>query len=665
MIKYNVMIDENNLSLDDLQSMANAQGHAFQRCNLAISGPAYVRSADLISLTSSPRYAPPLAPPTIEMDEYGNMEEEMPDADAALPALKTSLLSLPDELLSCIARSVSPCGGHSISSLSLTSRRLSSISTPLLWESLVLPQTDLTRDALFAAILSDPDRRRYITSFKILLPTTPIPFASWAILLSSLPGLRRVEDFTSIPLKSFTLTGTSHVFSAEPSSAPTQAALVHILRHFSLSSLDSLTLPVTYPFVVPTTLYPISMPRLKTLCLRAEPPKSNPRSFLTSTAAGFLIILLVPTRFPSLHTLHLKGWFDSLPDRPPIKDEARAGADKERRLDRFKRLQQAAPINARLARPYYGSNRLPPLPTPAPAPTPPQQQQRRLKLHLLPSLLHPRPPLPPPRPPLPAIPSSPTPSSDSEPMEISSGDDLPPSFFPVGSWKIDPPTPALSFDHLSFDPDPPSYPNPPLIPLIYPSPLGPSLPPPPSLPNNISAQIDNLLADSDSDMDLDESSPSPSDLQVEIATIELVTRALQDDQLGEVETGTPSSSNVDGSELDEDLFQRYTIGEDWGAGAGEGGRDEEGGGAEGIEVDFDEGEELDGIAWIEDGPFESPPIELSPVVCSPKELELHRMTESPDLLHDALAVGLGPGAVEFRDDDTDDGGFQEARSHIF
>ncbi|KAK4703712.1 hypothetical protein P7C70_g2507, partial [Phenoliferia sp. Uapishka_3] len=48
MVKYNVMVDDNNLSLDDLQSIANTQGHAFQRCNLAISGPAYVRYADII-----------------------------------------------------------------------------------------------------------------------------------------------------------------------------------------------------------------------------------------------------------------------------------------------------------------------------------------------------------------------------------------------------------------------------------------------------------------------------------------------------------------------------------------------------------------------------------------------------------------------------------------
>ncbi|KAL8280491.1 hypothetical protein RQP46_007139 [Phenoliferia psychrophenolica] len=284
----------------------------------------------------------------------------------------TSLLSLPNELLVKIARDLAPNGGRKAGSLRLVCRHLGRVVAPVTWASLVLPadadaldeigaellgnhtentsyivsilyrRPDLQPRMLVHAIKALPSLRRLhlvgseskpfvpahgilsgwnaLTELELMYVDLSSNFniAAWAPNLSTLRAFDCRHSEARDPI-SLTLSGGISGMLYTETPAVARFTIIKIINWLGQGPLETLDLPVDNAFFTKSAWGELSLPRLKTLVLNVEPMGSDRcdllslvRSTLFAENYTQLVAFLESSSLPSLSTLRLGGWYDTI-----------------------------------------------------------------------------------------------------------------------------------------------------------------------------------------------------------------------------------------------------------------------------------------------------------------------------------------------------------------
>ncbi|KAL8291655.1 hypothetical protein RQP46_001913 [Phenoliferia psychrophenolica] len=208
---------------------------------------------------------------------------DIQDVPATPDAPVTSLLSLPNELLVRIARSVAPDGGRQVGALRLTCRRVERVVSHIAWSSIHIQSDPKLHNPLLAILNSDTGGRgAQVTS--VLNPIHPVTLRKLRLL-----HVPRLFDTDSTP--------------------DGEALVLDTLSNYPITELS---LPVISVFHTGPELSALVMSNVTTLTLETDPSApfdATPDLYTHRTHTTLTTFL--STSFPNLTTLHLTGWFDT------------------------------------------------------------------------------------------------------------------------------------------------------------------------------------------------------------------------------------------------------------------------------------------------------------------------------------------------------------------
>ncbi|KAL8279863.1 hypothetical protein RQP46_007713 [Phenoliferia psychrophenolica] len=242
--------------------------------------------------------------------EVAPKKSDAPAKGAQADPRAVSLLSLPIELLALIGHQVAPEGGGAVAALRLTSSLLAKILQPILFKCIHVPADSEESDALLAALAWNVGGVKAALAFlEGALPTVSSIVLRWTKITARDANYDPLYELdpTTLPIKSLHFLGTPALFTTSPPTGHASSVFLELLNFIGRTGIEELSLRLRPTFVYDPLWATLSLPTLKRLELACQ---TSPDLSDVLNQATYNSLLSFLSSFPSLASLHLRGWLD-------------------------------------------------------------------------------------------------------------------------------------------------------------------------------------------------------------------------------------------------------------------------------------------------------------------------------------------------------------------